>query len=194
MSKQTIQAARPLRADAQKNYAHLLEVAHAVFKKKGPDASLEEIASKAKVGIGTLYRHFPTRNDLIESVYAEQIEALISRARELRSAMPPRDALVAFIRAAAEHMMTYRALKACLAQAGESAAKSQRQWFARLQDEIGKLLADGEAAGVVHRGLEPMGLIGLIHAITVVAEKSPDSARQVEVLLGIMIDGLCPRS
>ena len=68
MSQKTEHQDRPLRVDAQKNYAHLLDAAHKVFMKKGPEASLEEIARTAEVGIGTLYRHFPTRTDLLQSV------------------------------------------------------------------------------------------------------------------------------
>ncbi len=194
MSQQSEHPDRPLRADAQKNYAHLIDVAHKVFMRKGPDASLEEIARKAQVGIGTLYRHFPTRTDLIESVYAEQIEALIARARELRATLPPREALVTFLHAAADHMMTYKALKACLASAGEGAVKSHHEWSKRLHEDVGALLADAKAAGAVRGELESPELMRLLHAITVAAEKSPDPAGQVKVLLGIMTDGLCPRS
>ncbi|MGA2480613.1 MAG: TetR/AcrR family transcriptional regulator [Spirochaetia bacterium] len=194
MSQKTGNQSRPLRADAQKNYAHLLDVAHAVFMKKGPDASLEEIARKAEVGIGTLYRHFPTRTDLLESVYAEQIEGLIARAYALRDTLPPREALLSFLDAAAEHMMTYKALKACLISAGEGAMKSHKQWAPRLYDAVGALLAAAEKAGVVRSGLEPMDLMKLVHAITVAAEKSPDSAAQVKRLLGIMTDGLVSKS
>src|SRR5271157_692409 len=143
---------RPLRADAQKNYAHLLDVAHKVFMKKGPDASLEEIARTAEVGIGTLYRHFPTRTDLLQSVYAEQIEALIAQAYGLRDSLPPREALLSFLDAAAEHMMKYKALKACLISAGEGAARSHQQWAPRLREAVGALLAGAEKAGAVRPG------------------------------------------
>jgi AcrR family transcriptional regulator len=194
MSQKTVHSSRPLRADAQKNYAHIIDVAHKVFMRKGPDASLEEIARKAEVGIGTLYRHFPTRMDLIESVYAEQIEALIARAHELRATLPPREALVFFLNAAADHMMTYKPLKACLASAGEGAVKSHHEWSIRLQAAVGDLLVDAEKAGVVRAGLAPMDLVKLVHAITVAAEKSPDSAAHVAMLLGIMTDGLGPKS
>ena len=153
MSQKTEHQDRPLRADAQKNYAHLLDVAHRVFMEKGPDASLEEIARAAEVGIGTLYRHFPTRTDLLQSVYAEQIEALITRAYQLRDTLPPREALLSFLDAFAEHMMTYRALKACLISAGEGAAKSHKQWAPRLQEAVGALLTAAEKAGAVRGGL-----------------------------------------
>ena len=75
MTRTTARQTRPQRADAQRNNTRLLEVAHKVFTELGPEASMEEIARRAKVGIGTLYRHFPTRFDILETVYAEQIEA-----------------------------------------------------------------------------------------------------------------------
>ena len=90
--------------------------------------------------------------------------------------------------------MTYKALKACLISAGEGAAKSHQQWSPRLYEAVGALLADAEAAGVVRGGVDTLELMRLLHAITVAAEKSPDHAGQVKVLLGIMTDGLCPRS
>ena len=86
--------------------------------------------------------------------------------------------------------MTYKALKACLISAGEGAAKSHQQWAPRLYESVGALLAGAEKAGAVRGGLEPIDLMKLIHAITVAAEKSPDSAAQVKRLLGIMTDGL----
>jgi AcrR family transcriptional regulator len=190
MSQKTGKTSRPLRSDARKNYAHLIDAAHAVFMKRGPDASLEEIARKAEVGIGTLYRHFPTRTDLLESVYAEQIESLIARAYTLRDTLPPREALLSFLDAAAEHMMTYKALKACLVSAGEGRMKSHKQWGPRLYEAVGALLSSAEKAGAVRGGLEPTDLMKLLHAITAAAEKSPDSAGQVKKLLAIMTDGL----
>ena len=78
--------------------------------------------------------------------------------------------------------MTYKALKACLISAGEGTVKSHKQWAPRLYEAVGALLAAAEKAGVVRSGLEPVDLMKLIHAITVAAEKSPDSAAQVKRL------------
>ena len=114
MSRRATIASKPPRADAQRNYRRLVEVAAKFFTEKGPEAPMEEVARRARVGIGTLYRHFPTRYDLLETVYAEQIEALIGRAQELKDSLPPGPALFAWLQAEAEHMMSYRALKVCL--------------------------------------------------------------------------------
>src|SRR5215472_11381674 len=92
--------ARPMRADAQRNYARLLSAAMAAFTEHGADdTSLEEIARRAGVGIGTLYRHFPTRQALLEAVYRDQVEALRARADDLTGSDDPGEALAAWLRA-----------------------------------------------------------------------------------------------
>jgi AcrR family transcriptional regulator len=181
------------RADARENKRHLLEAAHQVFMKKGPEATLEEIARRAEVGIGTLYRHFPTRFDLVEAVYAEQIEALISRANELADTLPPREALAAWLRALADHMTTYKPLKACLVAFQGEKDRTSHPWRDRLLAAERRLLSEAEKAGVVRPGLDPSSLLHLVHGITVAAEKAADSARQTEAFLDIMIDGLTKR-
>src|SRR5215472_6078720 len=91
---------RPMRADAQRNYARLLSAAMAAFTEHGADdTSLEEIARRAGVGIGTLYRHFPTRQALLEAVYRDQVEALRARADDLTGSDDPGEALAAWLRA-----------------------------------------------------------------------------------------------
>src|SRR5215471_13753051 len=92
---------RPMRADAQRNYTRLLDAAGAAFIERGADdVSLEEIARRAGVGIGTLYRHFPTRQALLEAVYRDQVELLSARADELTgSDDAPGAALAAWLRA-----------------------------------------------------------------------------------------------
>src|SRR5579859_1336459 len=100
VTRQTAEAKgpRPMRADAQRNYARLLDAASAAFLEHGADdVSLEEIARRAGVGIGTLYRHFPARQDLLEAVYRDQVESLRARAEQLRETQAPGDALAAFL-------------------------------------------------------------------------------------------------
>ena len=87
---------RPKRADARRNYDSLIEAARAAFTENGAEASLEDIARRAGVGIGTLYRHFPTRQALLEATYLEEVEALCASAAEL-SDLEPWDALVAWL-------------------------------------------------------------------------------------------------
>jgi AcrR family transcriptional regulator len=87
----------PMRADARKNYARLLAVARDLVMANGADASLREIARTAGVGLGTLYRHFPTREALLDALLREQFDALRAQAEELASSDPPREALVAWL-------------------------------------------------------------------------------------------------
>src|ERR1051326_6220648 len=106
---------RPMRADAQRNYARLLEAASGAFVEHGADdISLEEIARRAGVGIGTLYRHFPTRQWLQEAVYRDQVQALCERASARGEGPPPAEALTAWLRALVTFSLTKRNLVAGL--------------------------------------------------------------------------------
>ena len=106
---------KPMRADAQRNYQRLLSAAMAAFTEQGADdASLEEIARRAGVGIGTLYRHFPTRGALLEAVYRDQVEALRSRADELLESDAPDEALAAWLRALVAFSSTKHSLTSAL--------------------------------------------------------------------------------
>ena len=91
-------AARKPRADAQRNRDGLLEAAKAAFAEVGPEASLDEIARRARVGIGTLYRHFPTRDAIVEAVYRREVQQLADAAPRLVEALPPAEALRAWMR------------------------------------------------------------------------------------------------
>src|SRR6266852_2140332 len=102
---------RPMRADAQRNYARLLDGASAAFVEHGADdVSLEEIARRAGVGIGTLYRHFPTRPALLQAVYRDQVEALGVLAGKLMTAESPSAALGEWMRALVEFSISKRGL------------------------------------------------------------------------------------
>src|SRR3954452_7883928 len=102
-------AARPLRADAARNRAQLLSAARGAFAEKGSDASLEEIARRAGVGVGTLYRHFPTRQELLEAVYVEEVEALCRSVADF-AGLPPWDALVSWFHRFVDYVATKKAL------------------------------------------------------------------------------------
>jgi len=184
-----VQEARPLRADARRNDKRLLDVAHKLFTEKGPEVAMEEIARRAKVGIGTLYRHFPTRADLLEAVYLDQMEGLIARSTALAGSLPPGEALFAWLQDEAEHMMNSRALKTCLISASPGRL-SRGNWKERLIGAGAALLEAAEKDGVIRKGLDGNDLLNLVHAITVAAEKAPDPPAQARLLLQVMTDGL----
>ena len=145
-----IPAVRRPRADAVRNRARIVETASQVFAARGADASLEEIARGAGVGIGTLYRHFPTRDDLVEAVFHDRIDELQALAEELLASDVPGEALAVWLHAQLEQAATCRGLAAeamltMLADRDEpSACESMRRAGAAL-------LARAQAAGQVAR-------------------------------------------
>src|ERR1700735_4210780 len=107
MADQSAEAVRRPRADAVRNRERVLSAAKNVFSAGGPDASLEAVAKEAGVGIGTLYRHFPTREDLFEAVYRREVQQLVELAEELRDAPAPVDALRRWLRSNVEFVATH---------------------------------------------------------------------------------------
>ena len=106
-----------MRADARRSRAKLLEAATAAFAEHGADAPLEDIARRAGVGIGTLYRHFPTRTDLQAAVYRSQVDAVCAAADELIATVPPEQAFFGWVRAMAGYLATKRGLSRALIEA-----------------------------------------------------------------------------
>jgi AcrR family transcriptional regulator len=187
--------ARPMRADAQRNYARLLSAAMAAFTEHGADdTSLEEIARRAGVGIGTLYRHFPTRQSLLEAVYRDQVEALRARADELTGSDAPGEALAAWLRALMTFSSTKQSLtSALLATIGKESdllsACSKVLW-----DAADVLLKRAQQAGAVRADADARDLIRLVHAVNIATQRAPTDPGQSERLLGLILDGLRPQS
>src|SRR5215469_5272321 len=185
---------RPMRADAQRNYARLLSAAMAAFTEHGADdTSLEEIARRAGVGIGTLYRHFPTRQALLEAVYRDQVEALRARADELTGSDAPGEALAAWLRALMAFSSTKQSLTtALLATIGKESdllsACSKVIW-----DAAGILLKRAQQAGEVRADADARDLIRLVHAVNIATQRAPTDPGQSERLLGLILDGLRPQ-
>src|SRR6266404_2548943 len=115
MADQSADSLRKPRADATRNRERVLEAAKAVFSAGGPDASLEAVAKRAGVGIGTLYRHFPTREALFEAVYRREVEQLSELAEQLKSAASPVDALRRWLKSNVELVATKKGMAAALA-------------------------------------------------------------------------------
>ena len=179
---------RPMRADARRNYDLLLAAAGAAFAEHGVETSLEEIARRAGVGIGTLYRHFPTREALAEAVYRARIEALRAEAEELITALSPEEALAAWLRSLVSFGGTHRGLaeflKAALRDEGSDLAWCKET----MRAAGGALLIRAQQSGAVRPDLEVSDLLRLAHAISWAAESS-DGAR-ADRFLSLMLDGL----
>ncbi len=185
------QAPGPMRADARRNRGLLLAAALAAFSESGADdTSLEEIARRAGVGIGTLYRHFPSRQALLEAVYRDQVEALCAQAEGLLAVQSPRGALVTWMRAMVEFGATKHNLTSALAADHDRNAPVFSACREDLVAAATALLSRAQQAGVVRPDVTPTDLLRLSHAIAVAAQRAADGADQAERLLSLMLDGV----
>jgi AcrR family transcriptional regulator len=184
------ESARPLRADARENREKLLLVASERFAACGPDVPLEQIARDAGVGIGTLYRHFPTREALIEAVYRNEVDQVCAAADTLLAERAPADALAEWM----TRFVAYAATKRGLAGALKSIAASQAGLFPSTRDRIraaiGKLLDAGIAAGEVRPDVTVEDVFTSMNAIWTIDGQGEAWAAQALRVLGLLIDGL----
>jgi AcrR family transcriptional regulator len=184
-------AGRPRRADARRNYGQLVEQARTAFAEFGADASLDEIARRAGVASGTLYRHFPTRLDLIEAVLAEQIAELAGLGRKLLTADDEFDALSTWLRATLTHALTYRGLSAAVMNSAldrENGLVST--WHAELFEVGAALLVRARESGVVVADADEADVLRMVGAIAWAAQGSPDGSAQAGRLLALLMNGL----
>ena len=176
---------RSQRADARRNYEALLVAAADAFTDVGSSASLEDIARRAGVGIGTLYRHFPTRQALFEAVYVHEVEALCRSAADV-AALEPWDALVTWLHRFAKYMGTKRAVVEELAKESELLASCREAIFVAGSP----LLARAQDAGQARSDATFEDVLQLVMGITLIQMGGPD---QVERLLGMVLDGIRPQ-
>jgi AcrR family transcriptional regulator len=182
---------RPMRADARRNYERLLVAARAAFTEHGADASLDDIAHRAGVGPGTLYRHFPTRQALLEAVYRDGVEAVCGRAYELLDTMPPGEALAAWLRAMVDYVATKRGLAMELvASLGEDSSELFASCKQAMVAAGTAVLDAAKDAGAVRPETDLKDVLKLVHAIGAAAEQAPEDADR---LLSLVLDGLWRR-
>src|SRR5271155_259326 len=162
----SLTARRP-RADAVRNRELVLEAAKSVFSAGGPDASLEAVARRAGVGIGTLYRHFPTREALFEAVYRREVEQLGALAGKLKDEAAPVDALRRWLRSNVELVATKKGMLAALAHAAHGSPELYADSFNRLTKAVGALLDRAVAADAIRTDISPedllRALVGMCH-------------------------------
>jgi AcrR family transcriptional regulator len=184
-------ADRGMRADAKRNYEKLVTAAAEAFAEHGADdVSLEEIAKRAGVGIGTLYRHFPNRQPLLEAVYRDQVQALRARAEELVATKPPAEALATWLRDLVDFGRTKRMLTSAMlttVKQDSEVMTSSRQMMRRAAADI---LSGAQQAGVVRADADPADLMRLVHAISMTTEWAGDDNEQADRLLALVLDGL----
>jgi AcrR family transcriptional regulator len=180
---------RKPRADAVRNRERVLEAAKAVFSAGGPEASLEAVAKRAGVGIGTLYRHFPTRESLFEAVYRREVEQLGELAEQLKSAKDPVDALRRWLRSNVEFVATKKGMSAALALAVQSGSELHAFSFERLTRAIGSLLDRAVAAGEIRADISPEDLLRALIGMCYMHDQ-PGWQSTALRLLDVFVDGL----
>jgi AcrR family transcriptional regulator len=177
---------RPLRADARRNYDKLLAAGRDAFTEGGASASLEEIARRAGVGIGTLYRHFPTRQALLEAVYVEEVEALCRSAEDLRQEAPW-DALIAWL----HRFVAYVATKEALAEELFDYIDRDADVFHRCHTAFyaagEPLLTRAQQAQVVRTDTTINDVVRMVAGIAKMPSGTPD---QINRVLDMALDGL----
>ncbi|WP_374196303.1 TetR/AcrR family transcriptional regulator [Streptomyces sp. ISL-10] len=183
-------APRPMRADARRNYERLLTEARAVFAEHGTDASLEEIARRSGVGIGTLYRHFPNRHAMMSAVFQEALADLLARSRELVGAEQPCGALVEWLRALITHAGEYRGLARALMSAAADRESALAACSVPLREAGMRLLARAQKSGAVRADVSIGDLMQLTNAIALAAEESPEDGELADRLLTLTLRGL----
>jgi AcrR family transcriptional regulator len=166
-----------------------LEAAKAVFSQGGPEASLEAVARHAGVGIGTLYRHFPTREALYEAVYRREVDQLVELAAQLATRKAPVEAVRRWMRAGVEFMATKKGMAAALALAAHSSSELVACSLARLTGALGGLLQRAAAAGELRSDIDAEDLLRTLVGMCY-AQDGPGWQAKVLRLVDIFIDGL----
>jgi AcrR family transcriptional regulator len=178
--------ARPKRADALRNYEKLVAAAREAFAQDGTSASLEEIARRAQVGIGTLYRHFPNRQTLLEAVYVDEVEALCRSAADLAE-LPPWDALVAWLHRFVAYLATKQALAQELMNYVDRDAALFQGCRLGLYAAGEPLLQRAQLAQVVRPDTNVTEVIQMVGGIAKIPSAEPE---QIDHILDMAIDGL----
>src|SRR3979409_485430 len=184
---------RKPRADAVRNRERVLKAAKIVFSTGGPEASLEAVARRAGVGIGTLYRHFPTREALFEAVYRREVDQLGELAEQLKNDAAPVDALRRWLRSNVEFVATKKGMIAALALAVQSSSELYAYSFDRLTKAIGTLLDRAVAAGEIRADVSPEDLLRALVGMCYLHDR-PGWQSTVLRLLDVFVDGLCVRA
>jgi AcrR family transcriptional regulator len=178
-------ARRPKRADARRNHDDLLAAARDAFATDGIGVSLEEIARRAGVGIGTLYRHFPTRRELLEAVYVHEVEALCHAALDLVD-VPPWEALETWL----QRFIAYTATKRAILEELAAGSPLFSSCFEAILAAGEPMLRRAQDAGLARSGITFDDVLRLISGITMMPYSEPEQRDRV---VGIAIDGLRPR-
>ncbi|MEV5691327.1 TetR/AcrR family transcriptional regulator [Micromonospora globbae] len=182
-------APRPRRADAQRNRQRLLDAAVRAFSQGGPHVTLESVAREAGVGIGTLYRHFPTREALVEAAYRSELAKLCDAAPDLLAASPPDEALRTWMDLFIDYLATKRGMADALRLVIEAGANPYAESRDRLHGALDLLLSAGAAAGTLRGDVATADVLASLSGVSLAAGE-PTRREQAGRLLDLLMDGL----
>jgi len=178
---------RPMRADARRNYERLLAAGRSLLAERGSEASMEEIAKAADVGVGTLYRHFPRRIDLVEAVYREDVDGLVSLAEQLAGTAEPWDGLVQWLQAFVQYAQSKRVFLTELHEAFEKNPGFKLDSREKIGTAAATVLSRAQQAGVARTDIDENDLMQLVGGMCMARGAS---LPQNERLLGLVLDGI----
>ena len=182
---------RKPRADAQRNRAHILEIAKEAFTKSGANTSLDEIAKHAGVGPGTLYRHFPTRDALLEAVYRSEVEKLAAAEQKFAETMPPIEALRAWMLLFIEYIAAKQIIAPALNTLVGGPSKIFESTVHLVKGAIDRLVQRAIQSGDIRPDLDPFDLLRALIGVSYVAT-TPDWPQSARRLVHILIAGSRP--
>ncbi|WP_299506182.1 TetR/AcrR family transcriptional regulator [uncultured Roseobacter sp.] len=179
---------RRVRADAQRSTEALLEAAKSVFATSGVDAPVREVAEKAGVGIGTVYRNFPKRSDLIAAVFRREVDACVAEAASLSEEHPPREALSRWLHRYTQFIATKKGLATAL-HSGDPAFETLPDYFrANFEPALASLLDEAATAREIHGDVAPYDLLRAIGNLSVATGE--DGAAHTKRMVDLLIKGL----
>jgi AcrR family transcriptional regulator len=187
-----VSVARKPRADGQRNRERLVQVAKAAFAEAGPDVSLEEIARRASVGIGTLYRHFPNRDSIVEAVYRREVEQLAAAATRLLDSHAPGEALHEWLRLLIDYIATKKLVAQAISPTVGGVAALYPASGAQITEAMSQLMTRAMASGDIRDDVDSMDLLRGLVGFTYGAD-TPGWRESALRLLDILMDGLKPQ-
>ena len=181
---------RKPRADGLRNRERLIDVAKLAFAAIGPNVSLEEIARRAEVGIGTLYRHFPTRDDIIAAVYRREVTQLADAATRLLETRPAGEALHEWLRLFVDYIATKKVIAPALASMTGGTSALYESSIDLMKGAIADLVEKAIAAGDIRPDVEPFDLVQALGSFAMGVSTSPGWETRTLRLIDILMDGL----
>ncbi|MFD7984514.1 TetR/AcrR family transcriptional regulator [Kitasatospora indigofera] len=190
MSAESPATPRGRRADAERNRERILEAARTVVGEQGTQASLRDVARRADVGLGTLYRHFPTREDLLETLLRERFDGLATRAADLGRTLEPAAALTEWLSGFIVSTGGYRGLAGSLMATLNDPDSPLHASCVAMRQAAGDLLGRAQEAGRIRPDIDGTDLFTLVNALGWIADQAPSEAGRGARLFTVFMDGL----